>query len=76
MHEISFYLICYFLKVVVRLVPMMWLAAMAYISSPRPRITIIWVPVHTKPALGPVEPYVIHLFYVLGALIFVARYPS
>ena len=55
---------------------MMWLAAMAYISSPRPRITIIWVPVHTKPALGPVEPYVIHLFYVLGALIFVARYPS
>ena len=31
------------------------LAAMGYTSSPSPRlITIIWVPVHTKPALGPV----------------------
>ena len=56
LHEITFYLICYSLKVVVRLVPMELLAAMAYLSSPSPRlITIIWVPVHTKPALGPVE---------------------
>ena len=56
MHEITFYLICYFLKVVVRLVPMELLAAMAYLSSPSTRrITIICVPIHTKPALGPVE---------------------
>ena len=57
MHEITFYLICYSLKVVVRLVPMELLAAMAYLSSPSPRpITIIWVPVHNGDADAPAEP--------------------